>query len=65
MEMNLTVIPQKLFLVEAVEVVEQKPVPGAPRHPKNSNTVSLRKYGGSCVAPPVSLVDERRTILLA
>jgi hypothetical protein len=61
METNLTVIPQNLFLVEVAEVVEQKPVPGAPRHPKNSNTASFMKYGGSCEAPPVSLVDEGRT----
>lgn len=41
--MKRTEIPQNLFLVEAAEVVEQKPVPGAPIHPKSSKTVSLKK----------------------
>jgi hypothetical protein len=43
MGMNRMEIPQKPFPVEVAEAVEQKPVPGAPIHPKNSNTVSLEK----------------------
>jgi hypothetical protein len=43
MEMNRMEIPRKPFPVEVAEAVEQKPVPGAPIHPKSSKTVSLRK----------------------
>jgi hypothetical protein len=46
MEMKRTEIPQNLFPVEVAEAVEQKPVPGAPKHPKSSKTVSLRNKGG-------------------
>jgi len=42
-EMKRTEIPQNLLPVEAAEVVEQKPVPGAPIHPKSSKNVSLRE----------------------
>jgi hypothetical protein len=43
MGMKRTEIPQKKLPVEVAEVVEQKPVPGAPIHPRSSRTVSLRK----------------------
>jgi hypothetical protein len=43
MEMKRTEIPQNRLPVEVAEVVEQKPVPGAPIHPKSSKIVSLRK----------------------
>jgi hypothetical protein len=43
MGMQRTEIPQNRLPVEVAEVVEQKPVPGAPIHPKSSNTVSLEK----------------------
>jgi hypothetical protein len=36
-------IPQNLLPVGVAEVVEQKPVPGAPIHPRSSNTVSFEK----------------------
>jgi len=58
MEMKRTEIPQNRLLVEVAEVAAQKPVPGAPIHPKSNNTASLRKLGGAAWLPPVSLIDE-------
>jgi hypothetical protein len=43
MGMKRMEIPRKPFPVEVAEAVEQKPVPGAPIHPKSSNTVSPGK----------------------
>jgi hypothetical protein len=43
MGMNRMEIPRKPFPVEVAEAVEQKPVPGAPIHPKSNNAVSPGK----------------------
>ncbi len=52
MGMQRTEIPQNRLPVEVAEVVEQKPVPGAPIHPKSSNTAYHLKNKGELHGSP-------------